>query len=173
MADIGTVIDGNPLDADLDWNPMATKVNDHDARLLAVEKLGRITGDTFSTDLVSSGSTEVVGYSQKVNLVSGGLYRVWFKGLMNAGATGNVGMVRIRYDTAALSVSSSLADQAQLPHVASGTFGRETLFFAAEFTAPSSAEYNIGVGVLTASGTGNETIVSSTTSTKIWVDRIG
>ncbi|HEY9476264.1 MAG TPA: hypothetical protein VIS06_20735 [Mycobacteriales bacterium] len=37
MADIPTVTDGNPLDADLHWNPMAAKVNSHETRLLAIE----------------------------------------------------------------------------------------------------------------------------------------
>ena len=166
------VVDGLPLPA-LVYNNLSAAVDGHETRVLELEGLGRVDGDTFSTDLVSSGSTEVVGYSQPVALVSGGLYRVWFKGLMNAAASGNIGMIRVRYGTGTLSASSTLADQAQLPHVAAGSVGRETLFFAAEFVAPTTDTYNIGVGVLTASGTGNETVVGSAVATKIWVDRVG
>ena len=75
------VVDGLPLPA-LVYNNLSAAVDGHETRVLELEGLGRVDGDTFSTDLVSSGSTEVVGYSQPVALVSGGLYRVWFKGLL-------------------------------------------------------------------------------------------
>lgn len=164
-------VDGQPYDAD-DFIPVLLAVEGHEDRIVALEQTGRIATTTFSTDLVSSGATEVVGYSQSVTLVSGRVYRVWVKALMNGGTAGNVGEVRVRYATGTLSTSSTLADRAQYPHAAAGSPGRGTLTFFAEFTAPSSGAFNIGIGVATVVGSTNETIVSSSTATVISVDDV-
>jgi hypothetical protein len=134
----------------------------------------RAAGSTFSTDLASSGVSEVVGYSQAVALTSGARYRVYFKGFMNAGAAATIGEVVVRYSTAALSTSSTLAGTpAMIYHATASTSGRGTLFFFSEFVAPSTNTFNIGVGVLVYNGTGPETILGSAFATEITIDQVG
>jgi len=134
----------------------------------------RIQQTTFNTDLVSSGGTEVVGYSQAVALVSGGRYRVHFKGYMNGGTASNIGGVRVRFDTGTVTNTSTLAGSTgTINHASSGGAGRGTCAFFAEFVAPSTATYNIAVGVLTFSGTGNETILSTSIVAEVTVDYVG
>lgn len=71
MADIPTVIDGNVLDADVDWNPMATKVNDHETRILAIEgyESGTGTGSIASGANLGTGTITFTGTYSTTPLV--------------------------------------------------------------------------------------------------------
>lgn len=135
----------------------------------------RVKQTTFSTDLVSSGLTEVVGYSQTANLVVGRRYRVYFKGYMNGGAANNTGGVRIRFDTAAVTTASTAAGTiGTLNHASLGSTGRGSLSFFAEFVAPTTATYNIAVGVVTFVGTAtNETILGTLVVSEVTIDDVG
>jgi hypothetical protein len=132
----------------------------------------RAAGSTFSTDLVSSTTTEVVGYSQAVALTNGARYRVWFKGLMN-GTAGNGSEVRIRYDTAAVTTASTLAGKGDFAFATTGTGGRGTLFFFSEFVAPSTNTFNIAVGVATLVNANNTTILGTIIATEVTIDQVG
>lgn len=147
-----------------------------DMRQSAVSSNGntRLKQSTFSTDLVSSGTTEVVGYSQAASLVAGRRYRVNFKGYMNGGAANNIAAVRIRFATGTVTTASTQAGtNGTLNHATSGSTGRGTCAFFAEFTAPTTAVYNIAVGVTTFVGTSNETVLGSVISTEVTIDDVG
>lgn len=74
MTDIPTVIDGNALDADLDWNAAANKINDHETRILALEgdtpEQSTVTTDE-STSSTTYTSLTTTGPSVTVSLVTG------------------------------------------------------------------------------------------------------
>lgn len=124
--------------------------------------LGEIASTTFSTDLVSSGLTEVVGYSQSVSVVTGRKYRVLVNAMLNAGAAGNIAGLRVRFATGAVTNTSTLAGQPQkITQSAAGSAGRQSYAFFAEFTAPSTGALNVALGVATVSGTGNTTVVGA------------
>jgi len=134
----------------------------------------RVQATSFGTDLVSAGATEVVGYSQAVALTNGKRYRVTVRAFCSAATAGNTAELRVRYDTAAVTNTSTLADVGiRVVHSAAGGPGQFSEHFWVEFVAPSTATYNIAVGVATNSGTGNETIFGTAKATLITIEGVG
>lgn len=135
---------------------------------------GEIASASFNTDLVSSTTTEVVGYSQAIPIISGRRYRVYVEAMVNAATAGNLAGLRVRTSTGTVINTSTLLGNAQKFYSAqAGGAGRTSFRFAAEFTAGATTTTNIALGVLTLAGTGNTTIVGSDTPTIITVDQIG
>lgn len=125
----------------------------------------RLLSGSFSTDLASGAAgAEAVGYSQSAALVSGQRYKVAVILLLNIGAAGVAG-VRVRFSTGTVTTSSTTAEppSMQVPLATTGTAGRATCDFEFEITAPTTATYNIAVGLLTTSGSGQLTAVGTTT----------
>jgi hypothetical protein len=126
------------------------------------------------SDLASSTTTEVMGYSQAVNIISGKKYRVSVHGIVSPGAAAGQAVVRVRYDTAAVTAASTKAGQDHVVLLgALSAAGRVSMFSTFEFTAPTTGAYNIAVGIATFSGGGNSTLLGSLIPTEVTVDYLG
>lgn len=129
--------------------------------------------DHFSSgsDVTSSGTTEVVGYSHSVALVSGRRYRVTFQGYILGGANAGTQRIQLRYDAAALTITST-AIGTPFGDIAVSTSNGHSVFFWREFVASGSGAFNLGAGVRTGAGGGNAIIQGSTIATEIDVDAV-
>jgi len=146
-----------------------------DVSFLDGSAVTRVQATSFTTVVTSTGATEAVGCSQAVALTTGRRYRVTVAARTWAGTANNRGVIRVRYSTAALSTSSTQAGSDHTTtHSGAGGTQADTVFFFKEFVAPSTATYNIGLGCLTSTGTGNENIDGTAPyNTEVTVDDVG
>jgi hypothetical protein len=127
-----------------------------------------------ASDLSSTGATEVMGYSQSVSLISGKKYRVTVKGIVSPGAANGQAVIRVRYDTAAVSNTSTKAGQDTVVLLgALSAAGRTGMFGTFEFNSPTTATYNVAVGVATFSGAGNSSLLGSVVPTEATIEYLG
>lgn len=126
---------------------------------------------SFASDLNSTGASEAVGYSAPYSLVSGRTYRVWVKLYASISVAG-IGQAVVRYSTAALSTASTAAGTVQIRMDVAGGSGQQHAFGWVEFTAPSTATYNLGLGVRSSLGGGNFSALGTSDPTSIRVEDI-
>lgn len=161
----------SPTEGDLLYDMALNQLLGHNGTLFAPVGARRVAGTTFATDLTSSGSTETVGYSQSINAVNGHRYRVWFNGYVLGGATAGQGAIRLRQGTGSPSTSwTQIGDTFR--SICVSTSNPSSFFFFREFVAASTGALNVGVGVATATGSGNTAVNGTTIATEITIDDV-
>lgn len=131
---------------------------------------------SFNTNLASSGTTEVVGYSQAVPVTAGRRYKVTVRAYVGVGSNGDGVVTCVRYNTAAVTNTSTKAGQDFVCRVAGNGAGNAvSAEYSREFVAASTTTLNVAIGVRTASGGGglNSTIFSGTIPCEVAIEDVG
>lgn len=134
-------------------------------------RLGRVTAVSYNTDVASSLATEVMGYQTALSVIANKTYRVYVNCEVN-GAANSRNTLTLRTDTSTVTNTSTLIGSKQsVTIVISGSAGRQSYTWFAEFTATTTGSLNIAVGVGGVAG-GNCTLVGSEFPTQISVDAV-
>lgn len=174
-----------------EYNHVTANVRSIDARVTSLEgslsgTLGRVAGANFNTaGPTGIAATEIIFDAVSATLVAGRRYRVMWNGVLTAAApVSSYYNMRMRYVAGAgpLTASGTVFFQRNIMSQPStftapstlNTGGWDNHHFMAEFIAPSSGVFQIGMGMARVSASGSYSVVGASDNIRvITVDDVG